>query len=180
MVEFKGRFDENKTKSMNAHSLKKLWWLYLLLSVLIVLCGVISIALREDTEDLIFGITFVVLGVLFAPLVFLITFVLQKKVNNSMSVMSSDTTETYQFYPDRLIIKQIKLRSGEEESEYEATTNARYSYLYTVEETRDCYFMRISKMQTHVVYKSDLTQGTIEELNQILQSNLGLKFKRMK
>ena len=91
-----------------------------------------------------------------------------------MSVMSADTMETYQFYPDRLVILQ---RKGDE---YESTTNTRYSYLYKVEETRDTYFLQISKMQSHVVRKTDLTQGTIEELNQILASNLGPKFKALK
>lgn len=180
MVEFQGKFDASITKSMNKHTFKKLWWLLTLCSLIFILIGVVDIICREDSSDLIFGIIFTAFGVLFVPLVFLLTKILQNIQNKSMSVMSSDTTETYQFYPDRLIITQVKKRDGEEDIEYEATTNARYSYLYRVEETREGYFMRISKMQTHVVNKSDLTQGTIEELNDILRSNLGLRFKRLK
>lgn len=180
MVEFQGKFDENQTNSMNKHTFKKLWWLFLLLSAVLIAIGIVGIVLREDSEDLVFGVLLLSLGVLYTPLVFLLTKVLQKRLNKSMSIMSSDTTQTFQFYPDRLIIKQVKQRHGEEETEFEATTNTKYDYLYRVEETRDCYFMRISKMQTHVVNKSDLTQGTIEELNEILKSNLGYKFKMMK
>lgn len=88
-----------------------------------------------------------------------------------MSILSAQTIETYKFYPDRLVITQTK---GDE---YEAVTNARYSYLYRVEETRDRYFLKISKTQSHVVNKADLTQGTIEELNELLASNLGIRFK---
>lgn len=38
--------------------------------------------------------------------------------------------------------------------------------------------MYISKMQCYVIDKASLTQGTFEELNAILQNNLGVKFTR--
>ncbi|MDE7181944.1 MAG: hypothetical protein K2O41_02775 [Clostridia bacterium] len=180
MVEFQGKFDGNVTKSLNNRAFKKFWWLFVLLSLIFVAVGIIGIVCREDSHDLGLGIYFIVMGVIFTPLVFLLTKLLQKKIDKSMSIMSSDTTEIFQFYPDRLIINQRKIRNGEEECEYEATTNTRYSYLHKVEETHDKYFLRISKMQSHVVNKCDLTQGTIEELNSILASNLGLRFKKMK
>lgn len=180
MVEFQGKFDESVTKSLNKRAFRKMWWLFALFSVLFICLGVVGIVFREDGEDLSYGISLIAFGVLFAPAVFLLTKVLQKRVDKSLSVMSSDTTETFQFYPDRLIIIQRKTRAGEEECEFESTTNTRYSYLYKVEETRDTYFLRISKMQSHVVNKSDLKQGTIEELNAILSSNLGLRFKGIK
>lgn len=178
MVEFQGKFDESKTKNMNNQTFKKLWWLFLLVSVLCVCLGVVGILVREDESDLAYGITLIVLGVLFTPFVLLGTALAQKNLNKSMHILSPDTTETYQFYPDRLIITQRKQKSGEE-VEYEAVTNTRYSYLFKVEETRDRYFLRISKAQAHIVNKSDLTQGTIEELNAILTEKLGVKFKKM-
>ncbi len=180
MVEFQGKFDENATKTMNMQFFKKFSWLIVLLSLLIIACGVVTIIMSENGEDVGFGIFFIAMGALFSPLIFISTAVAQKSLNKSMSVLSADTTETYQFYPDRLIITQTKKRSGESGCEYEATTNTRYSYLYRVEETPDVYLLRISKMQAHVVRKADLTQGTIEELNEILQNNLGTKFKKLK
>ncbi|MDE6442120.1 MAG: YcxB family protein [Clostridia bacterium] len=178
MVEFEGKFDESVTKSLNNRTFKKLWWVFVLFSAVFILLGVCGILFREDGEDLSYGIFLIAVGVLFTPAVFLLTKILQKRVDKSMSVMSSDTTQTFQFYPDKLVISQVKQRYGEEECEYQATTIARYSYLYGAEETRDTYFLRISKMQYHVVNKCDLKQGTIEELNSILSSNLGQRFKR--
>ncbi len=90
-----------------------------------------------------------------------------------MHILSSDTVETYQFYPDKLVITQKK------GNEFEAITTTRYSYLYSVDETADRYFLRISKSQSHVVNKADLTQGSIPELNVILHANLGEKFKSL-
>ena len=91
-----------------------------------------------------------------------------------MNILSSDTVEVFQFYPDKLVITQ---RKGDE---YEAITTAKYSYLYKVEETVSTYFLFISKVQSHVVNKSDLTQGTLAELNSILASNLGPKFRQVR
>ncbi len=88
--------------------------------------------------------------------------------------MSPDTVQTYQFYPDKIIITQ---QNGDN---YNATTTTDYSSLYKVEETADCYFLYISKVQSHVVNKADLKQGTIEELNVILHAGLGSKFKSLK
>ena len=174
MIEFQGKFDDNVTKNLNNHTFKKLWWMFVLFSAIFIFLGVIGILFREDNEDLTYGIFMIVFGLLFTPLVFLITKFMQKKLNKSMHVLSSNTIETYQFYPDKLVIIQRKW------DEYESITNANYSYLYKVEETRDCYFLRISKMQSHVVNKADITQGTIEELNEIFSANLGERFKAFK
>lgn len=174
MVEFQSRFDENTAKSLNKRSFKKYWRLFVLISVLFVFAGVVNAIFPEDAWQQTYGICFIAVGVLFYPLVILLTNIFQKKINKTMPLMSSETKETYQFFEDRVIIIQ---RKGEE---YEGTTNARYSYLYSVEETRDSYFLLISKMQAHVVNKADLTQGSVEELNQILSLNLGDKFKPMK
>lgn len=171
MIEFQGKFDENVTKNLNKHQIKKMWWIYLAVSLIFIVMGIVGIFFGEDNSDLSLGIYCVILGVLFTPLAYLLTLLIQKNVNKSMSILSAQTIETYKFYPDRLVITQTK---GDE---YEAVTNARYSYLYRVEETRDRYFLKISKTQSHVVNKADLTQGTIEELNELLASNLGIRFK---
>lgn len=174
MIEFVGKFDGNAANSATKMQVKKLWWLYALISLLFIIMGIFGVVLPKDNSDIVFGVVMLVFGVLFTPLCLLLTKLLQKNLNKSMSVLSSDTVETYQFFPDRLIITQ---RKGDD---YEATTSTKYSYLYKVEETPTHYFMKISKVQMHVVKKADLTQGTIEELNEILASNLGIKFKAAK
>ena len=174
MIEFVGKFDGNAAKSVTQRQVKKMWWLYLFFSVLFIIVGVLGVLLPDDSSDIIFGVVMITFGVLFTPICLLLTKLLQKNLNKSMSVLSSETVETYQFYPDKLIISQHK---GDE---FDAVTTAKYSYLYKVEETKTHYFLKISKVQSHVVKKADLTQGTIEELNSILYSNLGTSFIRSK
>ena len=174
MIEFQGKFDSNVSSAINKRSFKKLWWLFALCSLLLVGVGTMATVFPEDSSDRVWGIGMICFGVLFTPLVLGLTFILQKKLNKSMNILSPDTMQVFQFYPDKLVITQ---RKGDE---YEAMTTAKYSYLYKVEETASTYFLLISKTQSHVVNKADLTQGTIEELNGILASNLGYKFKRMK
>lgn len=172
MIEFQGRFDSNVTNSMNKRTFKRMWWMFAICSSVFILLGALSVAFPEDSFDTGLGIFFICFGALFTPIVILLTKVLQKRLNKSMSILSPDTTEIYQFYPDKLVITQ---RKGEE---YEAVTTAKYSYLFKVEETPSTYFLFISKMQSHVVNKADLTQGSLAELNSILSQNLGTKFKQ--
>ena len=174
MIEFVGKFDSSVTKSLNNRQFKKFWWLFVVFSVLFIFTGVIGLILPEDESDMVFGIVMIIIGVIFTPVCILLTRILQKKIDKSMSILSTETTETYRFYQDKLIITQSK---GEE---FEAVTTAKYSYIYQAEETATHYFLKISKMQSHVINKANLTQGTLEELNAILSANLGAKFKAAK
>lgn len=171
MVEFKGVFDGEVTKSLNNRAFKKLWWLVAVICLVVIVIGVLGVVFPEDDSDVYSGIGAICFGALFPIIWIILSRFVQKRLDKTMSIMSPDTSETYQFYPDKII---IKTRKGEE---YEATVTAKYSYLYKVEETPDTYFLLISKAQSHVVKKCNLTQGSIEELNSILSSNLGVKFK---
>ena len=174
MIEFQGRFDSNSTTALNRRVFKKLWWLFVICSLTLGLVGILLVAFPEDFSDIILGVLLMCFGALFTPFVILLTKLIQKKQNQSMNILSPDTVQVFQFYPDKLIITQ---RKGDE---YEAMTTAKYSYLYKVEETVSNYFLYISKVQSHVVNKADLTQGTLGDLNEILKANLGDKFKQVK
>lgn len=171
MIVFESKFDKNVAKSLNIFTMKKLWWMYLILSLSLALIGVSSL-LEGDTA---FGIFMLSFGVLFTPLCVVLTFLLQKRLNKSMPLMSEETTETYTFYDDKFEIVQQK---GED---FFSNTSCKYtSYINKIKETKDCYFIYISNVQAHVVYKNSLKEGSIEELNGILTANLGKKFKELK
>lgn len=174
MVEFQGKFDSTLTNNLNKRQFKRIWWFFVLFPILLVGMGVMMILMPEDQSDIYAGIAIICFGVLFPPLLVLLTRFAQKKINKSMYILSNDTTSLFQFYPDRVV---ITMRKGEE---YEGITTAKYSYFYRVEETPDTYFLSIAQGQFHVVNKTDLTHGTLEELNSILSTNLGAKFKRTK
>ena len=174
MVEFKTTLNADKTAAVNKNVFKKLWWVFLLTSLLVVIIGVCGILFREDEADLYMGIVITVLGVCFTPLVMLLTFIIQKSMNKSMPVLSDDTLSVFTFDNCKITILQSK---GDD---YHAETVCSYKYLYKVAEDNDYYFLYISKAQCHVIDKASLTQGSLMELNAYLSANLGFKFQSKK
>lgn len=169
MVEIRTKFDENVTKELNKIQMKKSWWIYALFTVIFVLLGV-TFGLEAE-GDWILGGVFIVIGICFFPLCLLLTKIMQKNINKSMSVLSEETHEIYKFDELKITIEQTK------GSSFHAVTETDYSYLFSVKETKDYWFLYISKLQSHVVPKNNIIEGSVEELNAILSEKLGSKFK---
>lgn len=172
MVEFKTTLDANKMTAVNRNTFKKMWFVFVIISVLFIGFGVFAILLPEDASDFYLGIFLVVFGALFTPLVWLITAAEQRRLNKSMPVMSENTLSTFTFDEEKITVVQTK------DFDYYDKTVISYRYLHKVLENNDYYFLYISKMQCHVIDKASLTQGTLEELNYYFDVNLGNKFKR--
>lgn len=170
MVEFDSVFDENTAKALNRLTLKKIWWLFVIVSLAACILGVDSLLQNEP----VIGSIMLVIGVLFTPLTLLLSQVTQKKLNQSMTLLSSETKEYFRFEEQKMLVRQTK------GNEYLSTTEAAYAHLYQVIETKDCYFLYISKAQAYVVFKNSLIFGSLDELNFILTNNLGSRFKRQK
>lgn len=162
MVKFNTVFDASVTREANKHQHKKMAWVYVVFTALFVLLGVMDVL----DGYLVSGIVWIVFGVGFYPLVLLFTKLLQKGMNKSMSVMSEETHEEYQFYEDHVVIIQTK---GED---FKGTTEAKYNYFYQAVETKTHYLLYISKTQVHVIDKSKITEGTLEEMNEILRKQM--------
>lgn len=171
MIVFHSKLDSSKTKALNKKAFKKLLWLYAFLSLLIIFIGIVSISFKEDSSDATFGIFFIVFGLLITPLGYLFTRVLQRRIDKSTVYISSDTEEIYTFDEQYITITQ---RKGDE---FSATIKARYSYIYKAYEDKNYYYLYISKMQSHVIDKSSITQGSLHELHTLLKNNLGNRFK---
>ena len=79
MIEFRGKFDESVSNNLNNRVLKKFWWVFALLSVLLIFLGTVTLLIAiNEGEDLFNGIYLISFGVLFFPLVFLLTKIVQK------------------------------------------------------------------------------------------------------
>lgn len=174
MVIFKTTLDAGKVSALNKNTFKRLWWVYLIASLIFVGIGVAGIVFAEDSSDFYLGIFLAVFGVLFTPLAFLITLLVQKIFNNSMPVLSDNTVSYFTFDQSKITIVQTK------SDDYYAETKMAYQYLHKVIENRDYYFLYISKTQCHVIDKVSLTQGSLSELNTYLFDNLGFKFQQQK
>ncbi len=169
MVEFDSVFDENITEALNRASMKKLWWLYAVVSLAFIALGIVSLLDKDEA-----GIVWIVFGILFFPFTLFLTKIMQKNINRSMNLLSTETKEYYRFEEQKFVVRQNK------GTDYLAATEAAYSYLYKVIESKDCYFLYLSKAQAHVVFKSGLISGSLAELNAILARNLGSRFKAQK
>ena len=165
MVVFNQKFDSYITTSLNKRAFKKLLPLFVIMSLFLIVLGILLI-IDEENPDIGYGIFLIIFGLGFFPLILLLTKVIQKNVNKSMSVLSIETTETYRFYEDHFEIEQIK---GDE---FKGITIAKYSYFFSIEEDKDNYYLSLSKMQSHVIRKNSLIEGSIDEFINILSRNI--------
>ena len=170
MIKFRTVFDEKAVEQLSKHTLKKQSWIYIALSAIMILLGAFQIWEGDKST----GISFILFGVIFVPVFLIIVSVSQKKVNSTMTLLQGETVEIYEFSKEELIIQTSK---GEE---YFSLIKAKYGYLYRVDETKDYYFLYISKIQSHVIDKRFLIEGSIEELNELFLEKLGAKFKPYK
>ncbi|MCM1533022.1 MAG: YcxB family protein [Corallococcus sp.] len=169
MIKFESKFNAERTKQLNAFQMKKIWWVYLLCSLIFAAIGVIELFDKEEGV-LAFAIFMIAFGVLFTPLCMLLTKLIQKNINKSMSIMSDETVQFYTFEEDRFTIRDSK---GDD---YSAEVCAKYSYFYKVVSTRDTYLLYLSSQQCHVLPKNSIVEGTLDELDAIFRRQLQGKF----
>lgn len=170
MVIVESTLDENVTKALNKASFKKLTILMLVVSLIFILLGIMNIF----NDNLVGGFIWIIVGILYMPLVMLLTKINQKRINKTLSILSVETKERYEFNNEFILIQQQK---GED---YSCETKAKYNYIFQVLETNDDFILYISNVQAHVVPKNKIIEGTVEELREILSNNLKDKYKKSK
>lgn len=172
MVEFRTKLNADKAMAVNKSAFKRIWFVFVIFSIIFIGLGVLAILFPEDRVDFYLGVFLVVFGVMFTPLFWLLTVLLQKRMNRSMPLMSENTESVFSFDGEKVVIVQTK------DYDYYEKAVMSYRYLHKVLENKDYYFLYISKMQCHVIDKASLQQGTLEELNSYFAENLGSRFKR--
>ncbi len=174
MIEFRTKFDGEVANSLSKWQFKKLGWILLLISIVFCGIGLIFIFVVEDESEYPFAVVMIVFGLIFAPLMWLLSRNSQKQINKSASLISNETEQIYQFFDDKVIVYQSK---GED---FKSTAEIKYNCFFKVIETPTHYFLYISHAQAHVIVKNHLVEGNLEELNHILSNNLRGKFKPLK
>lgn len=166
MVKFITKLDANAVKDVNRMELKRLFIPMLVLSLFIIVLGALYI-----TENLVSGITTIVLGALIIPLWLGLTALLQKSFNKKMPILSGDTINEFTFDENCVIIHQ---KEGER---YEDTCRSGYDCFSKAYITPTHYFLFVSATQCHSIPKSSLVEGSLEEADGLLVKNLGKKVK---
>ncbi len=171
MIEFRSAIDESKTATLNKHAFKRLWWLFAIISLILIGLGIMGLVMQEDESDVVYGIFCIVFGVGITPLALLLTKFFQKRINKSAAFINPETVEIIRFDDEKMIINQSL------HDVFSSVTEAKYSYIYKVIETTDNYLVYISKQLCHVIDKKSITCGSLQELDDLLYRNLGDRFK---
>lgn len=165
MVRFETKFNSESSDSLSKFQMKKITWVYVVFSLFFIVLGIIGAVGGTDSEDFAFGLGFIVFGVLFFPICFVITKLFQKNTDKSMPLLHENTEQIFEFDGEK--IKIFTRLPGV----YESRTEASYRYLFKVAENRDNYFLYISKAASHVIAKKYLTLGTLDEFYGYLRAN---------
>lgn len=172
MVEFKQKFDEHVTASATKQQTKKVLPFMLIVSGILIIFGIVGTVFGEDSSDFYMGVYMLVLGAVLPIVFFVVLYFTQRAFNKSMALLGESTEQIFTFSDREVTISQTK---GDE---FEGFTRAKYSFLWKVEETKTHYFLYVSRGQLHVIDKGCITQGTIEEMNSYLMTNLVYKYKQ--
>lgn len=169
MIKFVSKFNYDSVLQLNKHSIKKLWWLYLLFSLLFAIAGVLNFVGEE--RDIFLGVFLIVIAVAFTPFCLLFTSAAVKRQSRSMPSLSDDTVQTFVFDSQQVI---ITVQKGED---FHSETVTKYNYFYRIEESATHFFLYISKNQSHIIPKSDLVEGSLDDLKTIFAKNMGVNYK---
>ncbi len=170
MVEFKAKLNNNKNYVFAKFPLRILSGVIIIIfSLTFLILGFNSILNKTFDQDIISGIILIVLAVLFAPLCFLVcNYFYKKNYKNAIY----EAIEIYTLDDEYLTITQAKGNL------FQTIVKAKYTDLYGVIEDNNYFYLYISKMQYHIINKSSITHGSLEEARTILKNNLKDKFKR--
>lgn len=172
MVEFRTRWNNAKTRAIFKNSVRQTWWIVAIMSLIFVVFGIIGIVFREDMSDLEAGIMFIVVGVFFTPIVYIISFLALKfSIGRGMSYISDKSNDIYTFDDDHMTVTQVK------EGMFTATINANYAYISKAIEDDEYFYLYLSKNQCYVIDKSSVTQGSPDEVTALLKIKLRDKYK---
>ena len=175
MIEFKTQLDLNSQKVLNKYAIKKLIIIFGIFSLIVIAIGAFGIAMAEDTANVSTGIFLIVVGVIFTPLMLVLIAFGQINIAKTSPFLSRPTKEIYRFTQDGIEHLQKKGES------FFSQTKADYTYFYKIISTPTHYLMYISNRQCHIMDKSHITQGSCEELDEILTRKMPVgKFKKTK
>ena len=117
-----------------------------------------------SAEDIIVAIIFTAIFPFVVPLVLLLLPVLLTSMNKS----AIGAVNNYEFYDNEaIVVSTVPSASGQ--------TKAKYSFFESVYETKDIFYLYISKRRAFVLKKQDITEGSISDLKTIFKNNLPTK-----
>lgn len=151
-----------------------------LAAFVVVLFGVFMLIAVFDalkSNDLSDWIIVGVWGVFLVALLLFIAFGFDKLVKKNAAKMSGDrrVDAQYRFGDERIEIHAVTLGQ-----DLVTDTRVGYSAIVSVTEFPDMWAMYVDKVNSYVIRKDGMTEGTAEELSAFLREKTGLRYKLSK
>lgn len=162
MIEFRTKLDETKFKKLSNFQFKKILLPLILISILVITCGIINII----QKNIVFGVLWIIFGTLYIPCILLITKILQKKFDIDKQISHNNADETYFFNEFMVTIIQT------DGKDFNAKGTYRYIDLYKIYKTKTDYIIYLNKDFVRIVPINSLVQGMTAELDKILKAQL--------
>lgn len=174
MVVFKSQLDGSNMNNVVDYNLKKNKKAYIVLSLVFVVFGLLLVFLGVSNKDsesklilyLGLGIFWVLFGILYTPFVRWLSRAQQKQINQSMPLLKGGAEITYKFDENKLFVYTV---CGDK---FREATEMDYGLISDVAENEQVIMLFISKAQCHVINKSDLVSGTVDEVHEILKKHI--------
>jgi hypothetical protein len=115
---------------------------------------------RGNSEDVTIAIIFTIIFPFIVPLIVLLWPLLTAK----MSKGAIGAINLYEFSDDEIVIESSLTTAN-------AKTNADYSYFENIYETKDAFYLYISKQQAYILSKSDIIEGNVSDLQNLFKKN---------
>lgn len=146
----------------NMYSAKRVSFVVLVVSICVIfLCGIFMILLGQYSN----AILYLVLSVIFTIFIFTLPKLQTKKIFNSDEILKENIKNTFEFYSDK-----IKIRNKKSSSTLE------YKDLYKAYETKDTFYLYLNRIQVLMISKDEFEIGDSKLLRKILSEKLGKKY----
>lgn len=173
MIVVKSTLNKNDAMRFNYASMKKFLIAFAVIGLVFILLGAATLGLREEGETMTPGVFLIALGVALPVLYLALVIGLAKRNIKTNKTIGDDTVQTYRFGEDEVYVLQ-------ESALMRSEMTVKWPLLYRGHETKDYFYAYISNMQALVISKSNIIEGSVEELRVLFMQKLDKNFKPMK
>lgn len=166
LVEAITPLDLKTVKSLSDFSLKRVFWLLIVVAVMFLIIGILFIFI----DAVPIGIGLILFAVLF-PILMLVVNRASTKKNNEL-IINKGLSQFFRFSADSLYIETGKADM------MQSSGNYTYDMLYKAFEITDYFFIYINKVNAVIINKSSFIKGAPDDLRALLSSKFGNKFKQ--
>jgi len=168
MYKFSTILNNSKIHKLKTFQLKKIFIAMIFISIGIIACGISCII----QNDLLFGIVWVCIGVLYIPLVFLFNKYSGNKDLTYKYIKHPDLIENYTFDENGVTIEQTNNK------DYNFKNYFPYFNFYKFYKTKTDYFLYFNKDHVHILPIEDFNGDDIIKFEELIKSKIGKKFKK--